>query len=73
MYDAHGLTKKITSDKFSFRQYIICWGNLSLSKIIGGGGGGGGAPRTAASFYSANMCIFFQSYEFVDILQWVNL
>ena len=42
------------SDKFSFRRYIICWGNLSLSKIIGGGGG---APRTAASFYSANMCI----------------
>ena len=31
---------------------MICWGNLSLSKIIGGG-----APRTAASFYSANMCI----------------
>ena len=29
---------------FSFRRYIICWGNLSLSKIIGGGGGGGGHP-----------------------------
>ena len=28
------------SDKFSFRRYIICWGNLSLSKITGGGGGG---------------------------------
>ena len=25
------------SDKFPFRWYIICWGNLSLSKIIGGG------------------------------------
>ena len=29
-------------------------GNLSLSKIIGGGGG---APRIAASFYSAKLCI----------------
>ena len=27
------------SDKFPFRRYIICWGNLSLSKIIGGGEG----------------------------------
>ena len=42
------------SDKFPFRRYIIRWGNLSLSKIIGGGGGG--APRTAASFYSAKLC-----------------
>ena len=43
-------------DKFYFRRYIICWGNLS--KIIDGGGGGtgGGAPRTAASFYSAKFC-----------------
>ena len=31
---------------------LICWGNLSLSKIIGGGG----ALRTAASFYSAKVC-----------------
>ena len=31
---------------------MICWGNLSLSKIIGGG-----PPRTAASFYSAKLCI----------------
>ena len=23
---------------FPFRRYIICWGNLSLSKIIGGKG-----------------------------------
>ena len=44
------------SDKFSFRRYIICWSNLSLSKIIGGGGGGGVAPRTASSFYSAKLC-----------------
>ena len=38
-----------------FRRYIICWGNLSLSKIIGGG-----APRTAASFYSAKLCTCIQ-------------
>ena len=37
---------------FLFRRYIICWGNLSLSKIIGGG-----PPCTAASFYSAKLCI----------------
>ena len=29
----------------TLRRYIICWGNLSLSKIIGGGGGGGGTPH----------------------------
>ena len=34
---------------------MICWGNLSLSKTIGGGGGV--PPRTAASFYSAKLCI----------------
>ena len=35
---------------------------VSLSKVIGGrgGGGGGGASRTAASFYSAKLCILFQ-------------
>ena len=49
------------SDKFPFRRYIICWGNLSLSKIIGGGGGG--HPRTAASFYSAKLCIVTQKIQ----------
>ena len=33
------------SDKFPFRPYIICWGNLSLSKIIGWGGGGPPLPH----------------------------
>ena len=37
-------TKFGLSDKFSFRRYIICWGNSSFSKIIGGGGGGHPAP-----------------------------
>ena len=31
-----------------------------------GGGGGGGAPRTAASFYSANMCTFFKLEIILD-------
>ena len=35
----------------TLRRYIICWGNLSLSKIIGGWG----PPRTAASFYSPKL------------------
>ena len=60
------------SDKFSFRRYIICWGNLSLSKIIGGGGG---APRTAASFYSANMCIrcLLLKYRLIFLLVFLYL
>ena len=33
------------SDKFPFQRNIICWGNLSLSKII-----------TATSFYPAKLC-----------------
>ena len=41
------------SDKFPFRRYIICWGNLSHSKNYWWGG----APRTVvASFYSAKLC-----------------
>ena len=51
--------------KLPFRRYIICWGNLSLSKIIGGGEGGGGrgAPRTAASSYSAKLSISFGGHQ----------
>ena len=40
---------------FPFCQYIICSGNLSLSKIIGG-------AHTIASFYSVKLCVINSIY-----------
>ena len=37
-------------------EYIICWGNLSLSKIIGGGGG---HPAPPHPFILQN-CVYFE-------------
>ena len=36
-----------------FLRYIICWGSLSLSQVIGGGA----TPLTAASYYSAKLLV----------------
>ena len=44
--------------KFSFQQYIVCWGKISCSKNISGGGGeeeGEGAPSYL--FLSVKLCI----------------
>ena len=43
--------------KFPFRRYIICWGNVSLSKIIGGGGGGGGGHPAPPHPFILQNCV----------------
>ena len=37
--------------KFSFQRYIVCWGKIYGSKIIGGG-----PPRATSAFYSVKLC-----------------
>ena len=57
------------SDKFSFRRYIICWGNLSLSKIIGGGGGGGGGHPAPPHPFILQICVLSMVHNHLDMLE----
>ena len=41
--------------KFPFQQYIVCWGKICRSKIIGG------------SFYSVKLCNTFTIYDAFSI------
>ena len=54
----------------SFRRYIICWGNLRLSKLLvgGGGGGGGGHPALQHPFILQN-CVINDNLEFDKLLR----
>ena len=42
--------------KFPFQRYIVCWGKIYGSKVIGGvgGGGGGGRPEPSPLFILQN-------------------
>ena len=39
--------------KFLFQRYIVCWGKIYGSKIIGGGA----RPEPPPPFYSVKLCI----------------
>ena len=47
-----------TPVKFPFQRYIVYWGKICRSKIIGGGGG---APRATFTFYSVKLCTSFNT------------
>ena len=46
--------------KFPFQQYIVCWGKIYRSKIIGGGG-------ATSAFYSVKLCDTSTIYDAFSI------
>ena len=47
--------------KFPFQLYIVCWGKIYGSKIIGRGG----APRATSAFYSVKLCNKDENWTFM--------
>ena len=52
--------------KFPFQRYIVCWGKIYGSKIIGEGG----PPRATSAFYSVKLCNLIAKNNCLDVINW---